>query len=124
MSIALWVLQILLAVMFLMAGIQKTFRPEPSLHETFPWSQDFRLGTVRFIGITQLLAAVGLVLPAATGILPILSPIAAVGIAVTMVLAMIVHVRRGNESSAIGFNLILLVLAVVVAWGRFGPYAL
>ena len=123
MSIALWVLQILLALMFLMSGSQKAFRSEAKLHESFPWAQDFPLATVRFIGITQLLAAVGLILPAATGIWPILTPIAAVGLAITMLLAMVVHYRR-KENSAIGFNAVLLVLAVVVAWGRFGPYAL
>lgn len=123
MSIALWVLQILLALMFLMAGVQKSFRPEEKLHESFPWAQDFSLGTVRFIGVSELLAAVGLILPAVTGIWPILTPLAAVGLAIIMLLAMVVHYRR-NEYGAIGFNAVLLILAVVVAWGRFGPYAL
>lgn len=123
MNIALWVLQIVLALMFLMAGVQKTFRPEPKLHESFPWAKDFSLGTVRFIGIAELLAAIGLVLPAATGIAPILTPLAAVGLALIMLLAMVVHYRR-KENGAIGFNAVLLILAVVVAWGRFGPYAL
>lgn len=123
MSIALWGLQILLALMFLMAGVQKSFRPKEKLDETFPWARDFSVRTVRIIGVSELLAAVGLILPAATGIWPILTPIAAVGLVIVMALAMNVHRRRG-ENNAILFNLVLLILAAVVAWGRFGPYAL
>jgi len=78
--------------------------------------------TVRFIGVVELAAALGLILPAATGIARVLTPVAATGLAVTMVLAAITHARR-KEPSAIAFNAVLLVLAAVVAWGRFGPYA-
>ena len=123
MNTALWVLQILLALMFLMAGVQKSFLPKEKLDTQFPWAQDFGLGTVRVIGISQLLAALGLILPAATGILPILTPLAALGLVIIMALAMNVHRRRG-EYSAIALNAVLLILSAVVAWGRFGPYAL
>jgi hypothetical protein len=78
---------------------------------------------VRFIGIVELLAAIGLVVPAATGIVPVLTPLAATGLALLMVLAMNTH-RRRHEPGAIAFNAVLVVLAVVIAWGRFGPYAL
>ncbi|MFE9449728.1 DoxX family protein [Streptomyces sp. NPDC006739] len=61
-------------------------------------------------------------LPAATGIAVVLTPLAAVGLAVVMVLAGAFHIRRG-EYSAIGLNAVLLALSVVVAWGRFGPYS-
>jgi hypothetical protein len=63
-----------------------------------------------------------LILPAATGIAPKLTPLAATGLVVLMVLAAITHARR-KEPSAIAFNAVLLVPAAVVAWGRFGPYA-
>jgi hypothetical protein len=63
-----------------------------------------------------------LILPAVTGIAPILVPLAATGLAITMVLAIVVHLRRG-EAKVIAPNLVLLALAVFVAWGRFGDYA-
>lgn len=86
------------------------------------WVDDISTPTLRFIGVVEFLAALGLVLPALTGIAPILTPLAATGIAVIMVLAIGVHARR-KEPSGIVANVVLLVLAAVVAWGRFGPYA-
>ncbi|WP_326641060.1 DoxX family protein [Streptosporangium sp. NBC_01755] len=73
------------------------------------------VGELRRLGI-------GLILPALTGVLPVLTPLAAAGLVVTMIGAIIVHVRR-KEYSALVMNLVLLVLAAFVAWGRFGPYA-
>jgi len=78
---------------------------------------------VRLIGVAELAAAPGLILPAATGIAPMLTPLAETGLGVVMVLAAITHARR-KEPGAIAFNAVLLVIASVVAWGRFGPYAL
>ena len=122
MNVFLWILQGLLAAMFLMAGVTKSTQPREKVAEKLPWAEDYSAGTVRFIGIVELLAAVGLILPAAFGILPFLTPLAATGLAVVMVLAMNVH-RRRNEAGAIAFNAAILVVAAVVAWGRFGPYA-
>jgi uncharacterized membrane protein len=85
--------------------------------------EDFSPVTVRFVGTVELLGAVGLVLPAATGVLPVLTPLAATGLAVTMVLAAATHVRR-KEPSGVAFTAILLILAALVAWGRFGPWEL
>lgn len=121
MSIALWIVQILLAVLFLGAGLTKLTQPKPKLEGMMPWAKDFTLPTVRFIGAVEVLGAVGLVLPAWTGIAPILTPLAATGLAVTMLLAAVTHYRRG-EHQVIGVNVVLLLLAAFVAWGRFGPY--
>jgi hypothetical protein len=66
--------------------------------------------------------AVGLILPAVTKIATVLVPLAATGLAITMVLATVVHLRRGETRIVV--NLVLLALAAFVAWGRFGPYAL
>ena len=85
------------------------------------WVDDFSPTSVRLIGTAEILGALGLVLPAVTGIAPILTPIAAVGLVVIMVGAAITHVRR-KEPAIVPANIVLLVLAVVVAWGRFGPY--
>jgi len=122
MNTVLWVLQIVLAAAFLMAGVLKSTQPKDKLAQKLPWVEDFSTGTVRFIGIAELLGALGLILPAVTGIAPILTPIAAAALAVVMVLASGVHARR-KEPSGIAFNAVLFVLAAVIAWGRFGPYA-
>jgi len=70
----------------------------------------------------ELLASIGLILPAVTGIAVVLTPLAATGLAVMMLLAALTHVRR-REPGAMVFTLVLLVAAAVVAWGRFGAYA-
>jgi uncharacterized membrane protein YphA (DoxX/SURF4 family) len=122
MNVFLWILQAVLALMFAMAGVQKATQPKDKLVTRLPWVADFAQGTVRFIGIAELAGALGLILPAATGIAPVLTPLAAVGLAVIMVLAAITHARR-KEPGAIAFNAALFVVAVVIAWGRFGPYS-
>lgn len=122
MNIVLWVLQAVLATAFLVAGVMKMSQPKDKLEPKLPWVEDFSTGTVRFIGFAEFLGGVGLVLPAATGILPVLTPVAATALAVVMVLAALTHGRR-REPSGIAFNAVLLVLLAVVAWGRFGPYA-
>jgi uncharacterized membrane protein YphA (DoxX/SURF4 family) len=122
MNVFLWILQIVLAAMFLMAGIQKATQPKGKLAAKLPWVEDYSPSTVRFIGIVELLGAVGLVVPAVSGILPVLTPLAAAGLALVMVLAMNAH-RRRREPGAIAFNAALLILAAVTAWGRFGPYS-
>ena len=121
MNVFLWIVQSILAAMFVMAGLMKSTQPKEKLAPKLPWVADFSAGTVRFVGVVELLGGLGLILPAATGIAPVLTPTAATGLAVVMVLAAATHVRR-REPSAVAFNAVLFVLAAVVAWGRFGPY--
>lgn len=118
MIIALWTVQILLALAFLMAGFMKATRPKEELQDKMAYVEDFSQGTVRLIGTLEILGAIGLVLPVLTGILPWLTPLAAVGLALTMVGAAITHIRRG-ESQMIVTNVVLLALAAFVAYGRF-----
>ncbi|MCU1647467.1 MAG: DoxX family protein [Nocardia sp.] len=122
MNVALWIVASVLAVAFALAGVMKSTQPKEKLAEKMPWVQDVSTGTLRLIGITELLGGLGLVLPAWTGIAPVLTPIAASGIALIMVLAAGVHVRR-KEFNALPVNAVMLALAVFVAWGRFGPYS-
>jgi uncharacterized membrane protein YphA (DoxX/SURF4 family) len=122
MNVLLWVLQIALAAMFATAGVVKATQPKDKLVTSLPWVEDYSAGTVRFIGVVELLAAIGLILPAATGIVPILTPLAATGLAVVMLLAANTH-RRRHENGAIAVNAALFAVAVLVAWGRFGPYS-
>jgi uncharacterized membrane protein len=122
MNVFLWIVQAVLAAMFALAGLMKSTQPNEKLATRLPWVGDFSAPTVRFIGVVELLGAIGLILPAATGIAPTL-PIAATGLAVTMALAAATHIRR-KEPSGVAFNAVLFALAVFVAWGRFGLYGL
>ncbi len=120
MNVFLWIVQIVLAAAFVIAGVMKSTQPKEKLATKLPWVEDFGPGTVRLIGVAELLGGLGLILPAATGIAPILTPIAATGLAIIMVLAALTHIRR-KEPSTVLFNLILFALAALVAWGRFSP---
>ena len=117
MNIALWIVQVLLGGMFVMAGVMKAFQYERAKVSLF-WVKDVPRGLVTFIGISELLGGLGLLLPAITGILPWLTPLAGAGLALVMVLAIGFHASR-REAQAIGFNAVLLVLAAFVAYGRF-----
>ncbi len=118
MNTAIWIVQILLGLAFGMAGFMKLTQPKEKLATNMGWVNDFVANTVKIIGGLELLAAIGLILPALTGILPILTPIAAVGLILTMLGASLIHFRRG-EMPMIAINLVLLALAAFVAYGRF-----
>jgi uncharacterized membrane protein YphA (DoxX/SURF4 family) len=122
MNIVLWIAAGLLAAVFLASGVMKVLQPKEKLRENMAWVDDFPTGVVKLIGALELLAAIGLILPGALDIAPILVPLAATGLAALMVGAIITHVRR-KENQALPINAILLLLTVFVAWGRFGPYA-
>lgn len=117
LHIALWVVQVVLAVLFGMAGFMKATQPLAALATQIPWVPDVPAALVRFIGVTEFAAALGLVLPAATRIRPRLTPLAAAGLVLVMTLAAIFHVTRG-ELGAIVPNLVLGAFAAFVAWGR------
>jgi uncharacterized membrane protein YphA (DoxX/SURF4 family) len=118
MGIALWVVQALLAVAFLVSGATKLSRPKEKLRENMAWVEDFSQGAVRIIGILEVLGAIGIVLPALTGIVPWLTPLAAVGLVLTMGGAALTHLRRA-EYGPVAVTAILLILAAFVAYGRF-----
>lgn len=121
MNVALWIIASVLAAAFLAAGLMKLTQSKDKLAASgMGWTEDFSAGTVKTIGLLEVLAAVGLILPAALDIVPVLVPLAALGLVLIMIGAVITHARR-HELPAIAANLVLLVLAVVVAWGRFGP---
>jgi uncharacterized membrane protein YphA (DoxX/SURF4 family) len=118
MNMVLWIVQILLALAFAMAGIMKVTQPIDRLETRMGWVKDVGTRGVRLIGSLEILGALGLILPAVTGIWPWLTPLAATGLALTMVGAMITHGRRGEYSSIVA-NLVLLLLALFVVYGRF-----
>jgi hypothetical protein len=121
MNVALWIVAGLLAVGSVAGGVKKLIQPKETLATSgWGWVEDFTAGTVKAIGTLEILAAVGLILPAALGIVPVLAPLAAVGLVLLMAGAIITH-RRRHEAPALVVNLAVLALAALVAWGRFGP---
>ncbi|MEZ4590518.1 MAG: DoxX family protein [Chloroflexota bacterium] len=117
MNIALWIVQGLLAIAFLMAGGMKMAQPKEKLAQNMAWVEDFSPNTIRIIGLLEVLGAIGLILPWALTILPELTGIAAVGLVLTMIGAAITHVRRG-ETQMLAPNIVLGALAAFVAVGR------
>ncbi|WP_405486036.1 DoxX family protein [Nocardia sp. NBC_00511] len=118
MNIWLWVGQIVLASSFILGGIAKAVLPKDKLRGGMPWVDDMSDQAVRGIGAVEVLGGAGVVLPWATGIAPVLTPIAAVGLALVMVGGFITHARRGEYARSLS-NVGLFVIAVLVAAGRF-----
>jgi putative oxidoreductase len=117
MHAALWIVQILLAIVFLMTGAMKAFMPLADVARTMHWVPDVPAGLVRFIGLAELAGALALLLPSATKIYPKLTPLAAVGLGVVVVIGAILHFTRG-EGALTPLNFILAAMAAFVAWGR------
>lgn len=123
MNIVLWIVAGLLAVAFLGAGVMKLTRPREKLVASgMGWAGDMQSSTVKGIGLAEVLGAVGLILPGVSGIATFLVPVAAVGLLITMIGAVITHLRRG-ETQAIVPSGVLGILSLFVAIGRFGPWA-
>ena len=116
-NISLWIVQVLLALAFLLAGVPKATQPIPALAKRITWANDVPEPLVRLIGVAEILGALGLILPALTGILPWLTVAAAIGLAVVMAAAIIFHILR-RETNRIAMNVILLALLLFVVYGR------
>jgi len=118
MSTALWVVQVLLAAAFLVSGATKLSQPKEKLVKNWAWVEEFSQPTLRIIGVLEVLGAIGIVLPALTGILRWLTPLAALGLVLTMIGAALTHLRR-KEYGPIAVTSVLLILAAFLAYGRF-----
>ncbi|MGG1551004.1 DoxX family protein [Paenibacillus ferrarius] len=117
MHITIWIVQGILALGFVYSGWMKAFRADQA-QQSWSWVKDVPRGLVGFIGILELLGAVGLIVPQAAGISPWLTPVAALALAVVVLLGALFHIVR-KEYKDIGVNLVFLALAVVVMIGRF-----
>lgn len=118
-SIGLWVAQVLLAVLYLMAGWMKLSQPMTGLAAMgMGYAVEMPELFVRFVGLMEVLGAIGLVAPAASRILPILTPLAALGLSVVQVAAIILHAMRGETAMTLPINVVLLALSLFVLWGR------
>lgn len=124
MDTLLWILQALLAAIFLITGSIKLSQPRAKLAAgPMKWAADVTDAQFKAIGGVELLGAVGVVLPAAVKIAPVLTPLAATGLAVTMVAAARTHLKLG-ERDRVAVPLLVLLIAVFVAIERFGPHSL
>lgn len=119
MNIALWVTQILLVVVFsysaLIKGTQST---ERAVQLGMTGVVNVPLPVMRFTASCEVLGVLGLIVPYVTGVLPILTPLAAIGLAMIMVLAARIHLGLGEPGTAAG-NIVLLAMCLFVAWGRW-----
>lgn len=118
LHIGLWTTQVVLAALFVMSGVTKLTAPVDQLQAQMPWVSGALGGAVRIIGVAELLGALGLLLPAATRIMPVLTTVAGIGLSALMLGASVTHLARG-EFAMIAFTLPVAGLAAFVAWGRF-----
>ncbi len=123
MHLALWIVAGLLAAVLLFST-SKMFVPREKIAaiggSAAAWVMDFSPAALRAIGTVEILAAAGLILPAALDIAPVLVPVTAICVAALFAGAMIMRLRRG-ERATITPDLIYFALAVFLAWGRLGP---
>lgn len=124
MNSALWIAQVVLMAAFVLAGVshlqyeRTKERMDERTRQRLRWAEAVPPPLLTFIGICEILGALGLILPAVTGVLLVLTPLAATGLGVIMLLAILFHAVR-REFPFIAINLVLLVLAAFVAYGRF-----
>ena len=118
LPIALWAAQIFLAIAFAVFGSMKATVSLDQLAGAMKWVPTVAPGFVRALGVAEILGAVGLILPSIARIQPRLTVAAAICLAILQVIAICLHATRGETAQTIGLNIILLGLAVFVAWGR------
>lgn len=111
LSIITWVLSGLLALLYLMAGFAKITNPHNE-KKPMPTLLDFTPGQVRWIGIVEILGAIGLILPELLGVLPWLTIVSALGLALIQFLAIFAH-RKHNEPFVP--NIVFMIIALAVA---------
>lgn len=117
LHITLWIMQVLLAAMLLWAAGMKLFQPVSQLAQQWPWTGQVAPAFVKFTGIIDLLAGLGLILPTLLRIRPKLTTLTALLVILLMLAAIVFHVSRG-EASVTGVNVLFAAMAAFVAWGR------
>jgi uncharacterized membrane protein YphA (DoxX/SURF4 family) len=124
MDTALWIAQSLLAGIFLATGLIKLTQPRLKMAAgPMAWAADVTDARFRTIGLLEVIGAIGLILPGVLGIAPGLVPVAALGLVLTMIGAIVTHVRYG-ETERLVVPLVLLGLALFVAVERLGAHSL
>jgi len=119
-NVIIWIVQILAGLVFFMAGFMKVSKSKDEIAEAgerMAWVEDFSPNTIKVIGALEVAGGVGLILPWLLNILPILTPLAGVGLVLTMIGAAVTHLKR-QEYSAVVSNMVLLAMVAFVAYGR------
>jgi uncharacterized membrane protein YphA (DoxX/SURF4 family) len=114
MRVALWIVQGLLALLFLFAGVAKLIMTVEEMTKDIPLPGAF----LRFIAVVEILGAIGLILPGLLHVKPGLTPLAAAGLTIIMIGATVITLTTGAVAMAL-FPLVVGILAVFVAYGRW-----
>lgn len=122
MNIALWIAQSLLALVYVVVGAMKTFQIA-RVRAQFSWTNGRSDAFVGFVGISEMLGGFGLILPMLTGILPWLTPLAAIGLSVIQVLAIAGEHLPRKEYSSLPLNMLFLGLSLFVVFGRWAFFS-
>ena len=123
MNTTAWIAQALLAFAMAGAGAMKLMKPKAELATSgMAWVEDFRDNQVKGIGSLEILAALGLILPALLDLAPELVGVAAVGVVLLMLGAAATHIKRG-EGQMVPVNLVIAAIGIFIAVMRFGPEA-
>ena len=125
MNIALWIAQGSLAVIYLMVGSMKTFQPaKVRENPRMTWAHERPDNYIRFVGTTEILGALGLILPLVTGVLPWLTVLAGIGLTLVQLLAIFTEHLPKKEYDVIPLNIVLLALPIFVVIGRWTLFSL
>lgn len=118
LNILVWLVQIIVAGLFIMIGAMKLIRPLLEVLTSIPWVADVHSILVRLFGLVDLVGGVGLVLPSVLRIKPHYAYCAAWSLCLVMVLAAVFHLFRG-EFAAIPVNIFLFALLYFIGWARY-----
>ena len=117
MDVALWVIQVILALLYSLAAIRKILMID-KVRASQPWAEEYSDTQLRLVAFSQLLGVLGIILPMLTGVLPWLTPIAAIGFCIIQILAFQLRYRR-KEYGSLPINVLLFALSLFVAIGRW-----
>ena len=117
MNIVLWIVKVLLAIGFLMAGGMKLFTPQDALAAQMAWVNHFPAFAPKLIGLLEVFGGLGLILPSLLRIKPWLTPLAALGLCLLMAGAFLTHIVLGEIDMSVP-SLIMGLLSAFIAWGR------
>lgn len=122
MNVILWLAQGYLAFVFFRIGLRKITWPIVTLQKRVAWVEDYSSRFVRAIGIVEVTASLGLILPGLVHVLPVITPITALGLCVLMILGARLHIRRKEYVDALRHEPLIFLVASFIAWGRFMGY--
>lgn len=121
LNVVLWIAQWLFAASFVGAALMKLAMPIAQLAQIWPWTGDLAPTMVRLLGVIDLLGGMGVLLPSLTRIKPRLTVVAAVACIALQLCAIAFHASRG-ELAGLPVNVVLIVIAAFIAWGRWSRY--